>query len=101
VELHACYYGHSVFGLGDFPVSLREAGDSKAMSHEINIAEVLCSAGEGVAAPAKRCPGEVMNWFTTNRQSLKRLVFVIEPTTSPGGLALKRLKFHGSNDFPE
>jgi hypothetical protein len=41
---------------------------------------------------------EIMNWFSTDRESLKRLVYVIEPIDHPR-LSIKRIRFHGSNDL--
>jgi hypothetical protein len=42
---------------------------------------------------------KLMNWFATNREPLKRLVFVIEPVANSKQLDIKQLKFHGSNDL--
>lgn len=42
---------------------------------------------------------EIMNWFATNREPLKRLVYVIEPIENSTSLSLKRLRFHGSQDY--
>jgi hypothetical protein len=42
---------------------------------------------------------EIMNWFSTNLEPLKRLVYMIEPVENSTTLSIKRLKFHGSNDF--
>jgi hypothetical protein len=42
----------------------------------------------------------LMDWFATNRKSLKRLVFSIEAVPNSTQLSLKRLKFYGSNDLP-
>jgi hypothetical protein len=40
---------------------------------------------------------EIMNWFSTDTESLKRLVYVIEADEHPK-LSIKRLRLHGSND---
>jgi hypothetical protein len=59
--------------------------------------------GHGIFAP---CPTgisgktiEILNWFATDRESLKRLALVIEPAIDSDGLTLKRLRFHGSSDL--
>jgi len=41
---------------------------------------------------------EIMNWFSTDLEPLKRLVYVIEPVENSSKLSLKRVRFHGSND---
>jgi len=62
------------------------------------------SVGGGIINPPskglKQKVGKLMNWFATNREPLKRLVFSIEPVPNSTELDLKRLKFHGSNDLP-
>jgi hypothetical protein len=64
---------------------------------------VLVSGGI-ITPPPKHLRQKViklMNWFATNRKSLKRLVFLIESAPSSTRLEIKRLKFHGSNDLPD
>lgn len=41
---------------------------------------------------------EIMNWFSTDLEPLKRLVYVIDPVGDSSSLSIKRLRFHGSND---
>lgn len=42
---------------------------------------------------------EILNWFATDIETLKRLVFSIEPVEGSSTLTLKQIRFHGSNDF--
>ena len=62
------------------------------------------SAGGGILNPPPKGlrvkVGRLMNWFSTNRNPLRRLVFSIEPVPNSTRLDLRRLKFHGSNDLP-
>ncbi len=62
------------------------------------------SAGGGIVNPPPKGlrlkVGKLMDWFATNREPLKRLVFSIEPVLNSTQLDLRRLKFHGSNDLP-
>lgn len=61
--------------------------------------------GAGIAAPIPQGLQskviKLMNWFATNRQPLKRLVFAIELVPNSKQLDIKHLKYHGSNDFPD
>jgi hypothetical protein len=41
---------------------------------------------------------EIMNWFSTDLEPLKRLVYMIEPVENSSALSIKRMRFHGSND---
>jgi hypothetical protein len=42
---------------------------------------------------------EIMNWFASSINPLKRLVYVIEPGRMSPSLSLRQLRFHGTNDF--
>jgi hypothetical protein len=41
---------------------------------------------------------EIMNWFSTDLEPLKRLVYMIDPVENSSSLSIKRIRFHGSND---
>jgi hypothetical protein len=60
--------------------------------------------GAGIATPIPQGLQSkvirLMNWFATNRQPLKKLVFAIELVLNSKQLDIKHLKYHGSNDFP-
>ena len=64
---------------------------------------VLVGGGIITPPPKQLRPkvSKLMNWFSTNRETLKRLVFLIEPVPNSTQLEIKRLKFHGSNDLPD
>lgn len=63
-------------------------------------AEGLLPKSTFIVPPPKRLSKktiEIMNWFSTTHQPLKRLVFVVEPVTDSTELLVKRLQFHNEN----
>jgi len=42
---------------------------------------------------------DIMDWFSDNNQTLKRLAYKIEFLENRAGFNLKHLRFHGSNDM--
>lgn len=41
---------------------------------------------------------DIMDWFSDNVRTLKRLVYVIDPLQGQTGFNLKHVRFHGTND---
>ena len=56
--------------------------------------ELIVPPPENLPKKAK----DIMDWFSDNHQTLRRIVYAIEPLESRAGFNLKHLRFHGSND---